>query len=152
MPKKYKWEIKELSAGKSLKVSAKIALRQRMQSLASAIKKFGDEDTVENLHEIRIALRRLRYNMEIFISCFNKGRFIAFYQLVEHLQDLTGTKRDIDVLAENIKNICNDKNNPEVNSFLQNVEAKDNQLRESLTLELMKFTHSKELKDFSKML
>ena len=106
----------------------------------------------ENLHETRIAIRRLRYNMEIFISCFNKAKFIAFYQLVEQLQDMTGTKRDLDVLQENIKNICSGENNFKFNSILDQVREKDKQLHESLILELMKFTHSKELKEFNKML
>ena len=90
--------------------------------------------------------------MEIFISCFDKDKFIPFYQLVGHLQDLTGTKRDLDVLAENIKSISGGEKNTAANSFLKKVEAKNNELKDSLTLELMKFTHSKELKDFEKML
>jgi CHAD domain-containing protein len=152
MPKKYKWEVKGLSAGKSFEESAKLVLQQRLQSLTKSVKKFFEEESVDNLHEIRIALRRLRYNMEIFIECFDKDKFITFYELVEHLQDLTGTKRDLDVLAENIKNICNGGKNSSANAFLKKVEAKTEVLKESLKLELMKFTHSKELKEFDKLL
>jgi CHAD domain-containing protein len=152
MAKYYKWEIKELSADKSLKVSSKSAMQQRLQSVTLAIKKYFEEETPENLHEIRIALRRLRYNMEIFISCFDKNKFIAFYQIVEHLQDMTGTTRDFDVLAENMRNISKGKINLKTNSFLKNIETKNCRLKELLTLDLMKFTHSKELKDFSKIL
>jgi len=152
MTKKYKWEIKGLSGDKSLKASAKLVLQKRLQSVNSAIKKFFEDESVDNLHEIRISLRRLRYNMEIFISCFDKDKFNDFYIIVGQLQDLTGTKRDLDVLAENIKNISNGSNDPKANSFLKKVEAKNNALNESLKLELMKFTHSDELKNFDKML
>jgi CHAD domain-containing protein len=152
MPKKFKWEIKELTAGNSLKESAELILQQRLQTLNIAIKKFFEEETVDNLHEVRIALRRLRYNMEIFISCFNKTKFINFYELVEHLQDLTGSKRDLDVLNQNIKTICNGEMNSKINSVLEKVGEKNKELTDSLILELMKFTHSRELKDFTKMI
>ena len=152
MPKNRKWEIIGLSADKSLKISARLTLQQRLQSVTLSIKFFFEEETPENLHEIRIALRRLRYNMEIFISCFDKNKFIAFYQIIEHLQDMTGTKRDLDILAENIRNIDNGNIYSKTNSFLKRIEMKNNWFKDSLTLELMKFTHSKELKDFSKML
>jgi CHAD domain-containing protein len=152
MPKKYKWEVKGLSDDKSLNASAKLVLQQRLKSLISAIKKYFEDESVENLHEVRIALRRLRYVMEIFISCFNQEKFITFYTLVEHLQDLTGAKRDLDVLAENIKNISNSSKDNGVNSFLKEIEAKINLLKQTLKLELMKFTHSKELKEFKKLL
>jgi CHAD domain-containing protein len=152
MPKKFKWEIKELAAGNSFKESAELILRQRLETLNTAIKKFFEEETVDNLHEVRIALRRLRYNMEIFISCFNKTKFINFYIVVEHLQDLTGSKRDLDVLNQNIKTICNGDMNSKINSVLEKVGEKNKELTDSLILELMKFTHSRELKDFSKMI
>ena len=152
MQKKFKWEIKELSAGNSLKESAELILRQRLQTLNAAIKKFFEEENVDNLHEVRIALRRLRYNMEIFISCFNKTKFINFYELVEHLQDLTGSKRDLDVFTENIKTICNGEINSKINSVLEKVGEKNKELTDSLILELMKFTHSRELKDFTKII
>ncbi|MDR3628600.1 MAG: CHAD domain-containing protein [Ignavibacteriaceae bacterium] len=150
MTKKYKWEIKGLSAGKSFKTSAKIILQRRLKSLTNTIKKFLNEETSENLHQIRIALRRLRYNMEIFISCFDKEIFIAFYQEVAKLQDMTGTKRDLDVLADNVKSFSS--GGKDVDSFLGEVEEKNRKLKDELTLELMKFTHGSELKDFNKMI
>ncbi|MGA7723362.1 MAG: CHAD domain-containing protein [Ignavibacteriaceae bacterium] len=152
MPKKFKWEIKELSAGNSLKESARLILQQRLKTLNSAIKIFFEEETVDNLHQVRIALRRLRYNMEIFISCFNKTKFINFYELVEHLQDLTGSKRDLDVLTDSIKIICNGEMDSKINSVLEKIGEKNKELTASLILELMKFTHSRELKEFTKMI
>lgn len=152
MPKKYKWEIKNLSAGKSLKSSARTALKQRLESLEESIKKYFDEESVENLHEIRIALRRLRYGMELFISCLDEKKFEAFYGLVEQLQDLTGTKRDLDVLAENIINNYNDVKDSGREKLLKKVDLKRHELHESLRLELMKFVHSAELKSFDKLL
>jgi CHAD domain-containing protein len=150
MTRKYKWEIKDLSADKSFKASAKLVLQQRLKSLTNAIKKFLNEETSENLHQIRIALRRLRYNMEIFLSCFDKETFIAFYQEVAKLQDMTGTKRDLDVLADNVKSFSS--GGKDVDSFLGEVEEKNKRLKDELTLELMKFTHGSGLKDFNKMI
>jgi len=150
MHKKYKWEIKDLSAAKSFKISAKIVLEQRIKSSLAAVRKFFNEETPENLHEIRIALRRLRYNMEVFVSCFDRETFIAFYQSVERLQDMTGVKRDLDVLEENVKSLSG--GGIESEKLVAGIVEKKDILKDELTIELMKFMHGSELKDFYKQI
>jgi len=152
MAKRKKWQIKGLGGKLSFENSGKIVLRQRLKSLVGSIRIFLKEETVENLHEIRISLRRLRYNMEIYLSCFDKKKFLVFYKKISLLQDLTGNKRDIDVLIENINLLKTDKQTEAINSFIQNIEEKKSALHEKLILELVEFIHSKELKDFTKML
>jgi len=152
MPKKRKWEINGLSDNQALKAAAGLVLIQRLDSLNSAIKTYFSSESPENLHEVRIALRRLRYNMEIFFSCFDKKKFLLLYQIVEHLQDLTGNKRDLDVLANNLSKLMNLEKNGLDQSLINKLEGSNKELNDALVLELLKFMHCKELKDFMKML
>jgi CHAD domain-containing protein len=152
MAKRKKWKIKGLEERTSLEDSGRIVLKQRLKTLLSSIKLFLKEDTIENLHEIRISLRRLRYNMEIFICCFDKKKFLVFYKKISLLQDLTGNKRDFDVLIENIASLNVNEEIKIINTFIKKIEEKKSVLLDELILELVEFIHSKELKDFVKMI
>lgn len=152
MAKSKKWKIKGLENKIPFTDAGKIVLMQRQKVLVASIKKFLKDESVENLHDIRITLRRLRYNMEIFFDCFDKKKFLVFYKKISSLQDLTGSKRDLDVLIENIKSVNTKNKTRAINSFIKCVEEKKSVLNDNLILELMDFLHSKELKDFVKMI
>jgi CHAD domain-containing protein len=152
MAKSRKWKIKGLENKTPFADAGKIVLMQRQKVLVASIKKFLTDESVENLHDIRITLRRLRYNMEIFFDCFDKKRFLVFYKKISSLQDLTGSKRDLDVLIENIKSVSTNNKTGAINSFIKRVEEKKSFLNDNLILELMDFIHCKELKDFVKMI
>ncbi len=149
---KSKWEIKELSNDLLFGDSAKIILSNRLNNLLNSIDIFFKDDNEENLHDIRIALRRLRYNMELFINCFESKKFLTLYKKVEHLQDQSGLLRDLDVLKVNINSLTiNEKIKISVKIF-KKIEEKRGELKAALKLELMKFTHSKVLKNFNSLL
>ncbi len=152
MAKNKKWEIKGLKEKSSFVNSGKIILKQRLKSLQSSIRFFLKDETIENLHEIRISLRRLRYNMEIFFCCFDKKIFLVFYKKISQLQDLTGNKRDLDVLIENINSIQANEEVKVIDSFINKIEEKKSILHEELVLRLVEFIHSREVKEFNKML
>ena len=104
-----KWEIEGLDTHKTLCESAKVILAERINNLLTEIGDFFKEETVENLHKTRIALRRVRYNMELFKACFDKKKFLIFYKRVEFLQDISGKVRDLDVLTQNMLAIKEEK-------------------------------------------
>jgi CHAD domain-containing protein len=90
--------------------------------------------------------------MELFIICFDRRLFLRFYKKVESLQDISGLVRDLDVFKENVTSL---KKEDSVNinpSVLAKIEVRRNDLENNLELELMKFQHSKTLKDFYKSL
>jgi CHAD domain-containing protein len=146
-----KWEITDLSKSKSLNVSAKIIMIYRIEQLLSDIKIFFGNETVENLHNVRIALRRVRYNMELFTSCFDRKKFLIFYKRIEFLQDASGKVRDLDVLTQNM-NSLKDENIRITKLIFKKIGEQRENLNETLKLELMKFTHSKALSNFQKLL
>jgi hypothetical protein len=105
MSKTKKWEIKGIRKKQTVLKAAKIILKQRVDHLIKTINNYFKEQSVENLHQVRIALRRVRYNMELFISCFDRKLFLKLYNRVESLQDNSGFVRDLDVFKENIASL-----------------------------------------------
>jgi len=152
MSKTKPWEISKLSIKQNLIPSAKIILRQRLESFLTSINLYLSEINPENLHQVRISLRRLRYPMEVFIKYFDRKKYLSFYKIVSSLQDLSGEVRDLDILKQNLNIYCNkDKSKTEEINFSK-IDIKKEQFQSNLKLELMKFIHGKELKDFKKLI
>ncbi len=152
MMKNKKWKIKGLKNDTPLSETSRIVLRQKLNGVLSSIKKYFTNTSPDNLHNLRIALRRLRYNLEIFITCFDEKEIILFYQKVENLQDVTGNLRDLDVLSENIELNSAPGENDKIKLLSEKVEIQKKELFDGLKLSLMEFLHSKNLKEFKKMI
>ncbi len=90
--------------------------------------------------------------MELFIDCFDKKKFSAFYKKIEALQDQSGMLRDLDVLKVNINSLIIDEKIKISKIIFQKIDERRNELKANLKLELMKFTHSKVLKNFNSLL
>jgi CHAD domain-containing protein len=149
---KHKWEIEKLKGTRQLKKSADLILKNRIESLLSYIEKYFKDLSVENLHDVRIALRRVRYSMELFIVCYDKKIFIKFYNKVQLLQDLSGNVRDVDISLANINYLVTDNHIKIEKDIISKANEKKILLEEKFKLELLKFTLSKALKDFLKLI
>jgi CHAD domain-containing protein len=149
---KRKWEIEKLKDSKTFKKSANVILINRIESLLLCINNYFKDLSVESLHDVRIALRRVRYSMELFIVCYDKKIFSRFYNNVQLLQDLSGIVRDVDISLENYNSLVNEDNIKINEEVILKANQKKMALEENFKLELMKFTLSKVLKDFLKQL
>ena len=128
MGKSKKWEIKGIKKRQGFCNAGKIILKSRLDHLIKTIDNYFNDRTVENLHQVRIALRRVRYNMELFIICFDRRLFLRFYKKVEALQDISGLVRDLDVFKENMTSLKTEDGviiNP---SVLAKIEVRRNSL------------------------
>lgn len=152
MSKKKSWEIKGLKKHNDICHGAKLILKQRIAFLIKEIDEHFSEDTEESLHQVRIAIRRVRYNMELFTTCFNRKTFMKFYKSIKGLQDLTGELRDLDVLKLNLKTLNKGNNVIHSKESFNSIDEKRSELNEKVRLELMKFKHSQVLADFSSCL
>lgn len=150
MAKSKKWEIKSVKKGGRVSNAANLILKTRLEHLFNAIEKYFQDLSVENLHDVRISLRRVRYNMELFISCFNRKQFFNVYNHIQNLQDLSGFVRDLDVFKENVNALIKEERVRVNKSVRDKVEKRRNELEENLKLELMKFIHNKSIKNFYK--
>jgi CHAD domain-containing protein len=149
---KKRWQIDNLNDTVEFKIAAKLILKNRLSQVQKDIKNYFVTDSVEGLHKVRISLRRLRYSMELFVSCFDRKKFMILYKKIEALQDLSGKVRDYDVMKEYLKELI-DTESIKIN---KNVIKKVDDLRSgyytTLRLELMKYLHNKYVKNFEMML
>lgn len=149
---KRKWEVEKLKDSKQLRRTANIVLNNRIESLLISINKYFDELSVESLHDVRIALRRVRYSMELFIVCYNKKIFLKFYNKIQSLQDSSGSVRDVDISLENINSLVADNQIKIDSKIITKANEKKTLLEENFRLELKKFVLSKSFKEYLKQI
>lgn len=148
---KKKWKIEELRYSKNLLKISKVILLNRFNNLLFYIDEYFKTKEIEPLHDVRIALRRVRYNMELFLVCYEKKLFMRLYNKIEKLQDISGSVRDLDVFLENINSLKNE--NIPVSEELQiKIQEKRNLLQQKFEEELKKFIKSRTLKSFYKII
>jgi CHAD domain-containing protein len=61
-----------------------------------------DVEEIENVHDMRVATRRLRSALEVFEPCFPRKRFRKALREVKDLADALGERRDRDVQIEQL--------------------------------------------------
>jgi len=142
-----KWKISEIKNSKKLKDIADIILRQRINIILDLLKKYLKNKTIENLHDIRIGLRRVRYNLELFLVCYDESTFSKFYNKIEKLQNLSGEVRDLDVLLLNLEKLKESGVLFE-NSLIEKVKENRASFEVELNNQINKFLKSKALKKF----
>lgn len=152
MTKKIKWQIQDLKNSKQLRKSANIILKNRIQSLVKFSNLYFADPSVENLHDVRIALRRVRYSMELFMICYDEKIFLQFYNGVQKLQDLSGSVRDVDISIENFNLLNQEENLSAGSNFLLKAKERKIELEELFRIKLKKFLKSKSFKDLYKQI
>jgi CHAD domain-containing protein len=149
---RFKWEIEKLKYSKQLKRSADIILKTRIECLLKFIEKYLKNSSIENLHDVRIAIRRIRYSMELFIICYNRKIFTKFYNKIQKLQDASGTVRDVDISIENISLIVKEENILIDSLIFEKAKTRKIVLQDKFISDLTKFINGKILKDFYKQI
>ena len=147
-----KWKIKGIDGKLSFGKTALIILDDRITNLIKSIKKFLKNDSAENLHNVRISIRRLRYNMELFYTLFEKKKFLRLYNMIENLQDKSGSVRDIYILRQNILLFGREDDFIIPDRMDARIDEKESLLLVDLRKELYAFLLSTELKDIMKLL
>jgi CHAD domain-containing protein len=152
MAKDPKWVINELTEELRLNEIAKVVLENRLSVLLDLIKNYLLNPDIENLHDVRIGIRRLRYSMELFYGIIDRKKFFSFYNRIEHIQDLTGKVRDLDVFESNILELSGNSKSKKYSALKKQLQQNRQLLAEELKLELMKFIHGKRVKNLIKII
>jgi CHAD domain-containing protein len=79
---------------------ARPMLFDRLKELEQAA--LGDLSDYTQLHQVRIAGKRLRYAMEVFADCFDPEFRESLYPRIEQLQEILGRANDSHVAAERL--------------------------------------------------
>src|SRR3712207_1804747 len=96
--------VKGLRPGMRLDDAAERIVRVRLGELCALAAKSQRPDRVEELHDARIAAKRLRYVLEITAPCFGPYAETATKK-VKALQDLLGEIHDCDVMLPRLEEL-----------------------------------------------
>ena len=90
------WKVKGVKPQKSYRRNASIILSAKIAEVYSWDNYIGDPENIEELHNMRISIKRLRYSMEIFSVNYDQ-KFNESLQIWVDLQKLLGEIHDCDV-------------------------------------------------------
>jgi len=109
----------------SLLSNAPLMLHTRLEELYQFSPFISDPARVEELHNMRIAAKRLRYTLEIFAPCFTGREFPRLYEQVKSIQEQIGEIHDRDVRAPLVQEFMegNAGERPEIRVGLERLVA-----------------------------
>lgn len=142
------YRIKGLKRRSDLCEGAKIIIRRRFRTVIKKVKSYLIDPSVENLHKLRVSIRRVRYSLENFGVCYSTNEFLMIIEYTKFLQDLIGEARDLDVLPEKINNLENEIKIHLPERLYAAIEDKKSECRLLIKEELYKFLSNKTIKDF----
>ena len=100
----------------------------------------------EALHDLRIALRRFRYILELYWTAMKPARFKKVYEMAVRLQNLLGERRDIDVMQAKLADICREAK-AEMPAFIaESFSAQRRNLETQIAESLNEFLHHKQVR------
>ena len=92
-------KITGLNPNQSFRENARIILLQKVEEVYSWEQFIRDPEKREELHNMRISIKRFRYTMEFFAINYDK-HFTEFTKTIIDLQDILGDIHDSDVVLE----------------------------------------------------
>ncbi len=125
-----------------------LILDNKLQDVFQKINDYFQNDSIENLHSLRISIRRFRYVMEIFNDCYPRKLFKTVYESAKALQDVIGEGRDLDVLELKVKDIENEIKARIPKYFFKKIEKEKISIKQNIKLELIKFINDKDVNKF----
>lgn len=143
-----KHAIKKIKKSTGFCKAGRKILKQKLKNVIKLINAFLIDDSVENLHSMRIGIRRFRYVMEIFYFCFEPKSYQYVYNKAKELQDFVGEGRDLDVLGDKIKLVEDEENIKIPENFFSRINEERIKVRQLIKVELIKFIENKEVNNF----
>lgn len=143
-----KWKISGVDKNLPYCKAGPIVLGKKLKSVFKLIDKFMEDDSVEVLHQLRIAVRRFRYVLEIFYDCYEKEFFLDVYNYAKNLQDLIGEGRDLDVMREKIEKLGIEIDREIPKRLFKKIDEDILKNRQIIKKELIKFKNNKKIDEF----
>lgn len=148
MARNKKFVIEGISEKQEFCEAGKIILSEKLKEIYSLIDVLFKDDKPENIHALRISLRRFRYVFEVFGICYDKKLFNYVYKKVKFLQDLIGECRDLDVLGPKVEHIAAETKARIPKYFYKKIHDDSVKSRQIVKLELIKFIDDKNVNSF----
>ncbi len=147
---KNKWKIKGLEKSLIFKKVAPIILDKKLRDVFKLIDRFFEDDSVDNLHDLRISVRRFRYLLEIFYPCYDTKELTYTHDYAKQIQDLIGEGRDLDVMKIKVKEIGDTIDIEIPSSFYKKIDKEKLEKRSIIKTELRKFMEDEIINKFIK--
>ena len=114
--------------------NAPLILHTRLEEMYRFVPFIYDPARVDDLHNMRIAAKRLRYTMEIFAPCFTGKEFTKIYDQVKSVQEQIGEIHDADVRGPLFQDFVEAHANrrPEIRVGLENLARAEQDKRAKL--------------------
>jgi CHAD domain-containing protein len=118
----------------TLASNAPLMLHTRLAEMYRFARYVHDSERVEDLHNMRIAAKRLRYTMEVFAPCFPGPTFDGLYENVKKIQEQIGDIHDCDVRVPMLSShIASDgRHHPEIRIGIEKAVAAEQAKRRRL--------------------
>lgn len=140
--------IKGLKKNAPLQSASVIMLDEKLKNVYILVDKFFEDDSEENLHQLRIALRRFRYLLETLYLCVDDELFTSVLKKTKNILDELGEGRDQDVLAVRLKEIAKEKKAACSKEILNLLKDKQIETRQKIKIELIKYICDKNVNKF----
>jgi len=150
MPKK--WFVTGIKINNSYYNEGKRVLRQKLDHVLINIDKYLKSHDVEDLHQLRISIRRLRYPLEIFINFFPKKLFWNFYNKINKLQDSTGHGRDLDVMIMRLSKFQDEYNIKLPQELFDNLKNQRDQFYSEIDTEVIELLQDPILEEVKELI
>ena len=95
------WEVEHIRPKRSYRWNARVVLPVRVREVYSWAPYIEDPSNTEQLHSMRISIKRLRYSMELFANCYGP-EFEEILATLEDWQEHLGSVHDCDVVADTL--------------------------------------------------
>lgn len=141
----------ELDCEGSFAEAASRAVEVRLAEVFAHSKGVLDLGDVEHVHDMRVAIRRLRAALEIFAPCFPSKRHRKALKKVKALADALGERRDADVEIELLEGLAKDAAEADGAALRRLIDERRERQREANEA-LAPFVASKRLKKLRRRL
>lgn len=105
MPYRKKFRVPKLKYDRPFADSQKPVMAHYLDRVLRYADRYQKNESTENLHNLRIALRRFRYVLELYSVTIKPRRFAEVYELAVNLQNILGDRRDVDVMHARLLSI-----------------------------------------------
>jgi CHAD domain-containing protein len=106
------------------------AMLPHIEILRSTAKKINKRKNIEDIHDIRVASRRIRTGLTIFEDYFPQKKFKIWAKEIKGITNAYGAVRDLDVQIELLDRIFSKVSDPKIRPGLRRVRLRLKQQRE----------------------
>ncbi len=141
-----KFRVPKLKLRRTFADSQKPVIEHYLSRVLRCTEQYRKIASPENLHNLRIALRRLRYVLELYSAAMKPARFAEIYETAVGLQNTLGERRDIDVLYARLLSIYRAANAELPSLIATDLEQGKAQLDAQIEKALTEFVQLKQIR------